>query len=74
MRRDRASSEIRSKPDGKESAMANASKQFIGQIAQLAGVGSVVAGVVMSLHHVAAAVALVGGGAAYYIGKKLRAQ
>ena len=49
-------------------------KQFIGQIVQLAGVGSVVAGIVMSLHHVAAAVALVGGGAAYYIGKKLRAQ
>ena len=54
--------------------MANSSKQFIGQIVQLAGVGSVVAGIVMSLHHVAAAVALVGGGAAYYIGKKLRAQ
>lgn len=54
--------------------MANSSKQFIGQIVQLAGVGSVVAGVVMSLHHVPTAVALVAGGVACYIGKKLRAQ
>ena len=53
--------------------MANPSKQLIGLFVQVAGVGSVVAGVVLSLHHVPTAVALVAGGAAYYIGKKLRA-
>ena len=53
--------------------MVNPKYQFIGQIVQLAGLASVVAGVVLSLHHVPAAVALVGGGTAYIIGKKLRA-
>jgi len=46
--------------------------QFIGEIAQIAGVVAVVAGVVLSLHHWPAAAALLGGAAAYYIGKKLR--
>jgi hypothetical protein len=48
--------------------------QFIGEIAQIAGVVAVVAGVVLSLHHWPAAAALIGGGAGYYIGKKLRGQ
>ena len=47
---------------------------FIGEIAQIAGVGAVVAGVVLSLRHWPAAVALVGGMAAYYVGKKLRGE
>jgi hypothetical protein len=46
---------------------------FIGEVAQVAGIASVVAGVVLSLHHWPAAVALLGGGVAFYIGKKLRA-
>ena len=46
--------------------------QFIGEITQIAGVVAVVAGVVLSLHHWPAAAALLGGGAAFYIGKKLR--
>ena len=54
--------------------MANAKTVFIGEIAQIAGVASVVAGVVLSLHHWPAAAALIGGGAAFYVGKKLRGQ
>jgi hypothetical protein len=53
-------------------ATINANVQFIGEITQIAGVASAVAGVVLSLHHWPAAVALVGGGVAYYVGKKLR--
>jgi hypothetical protein len=52
----------------------NANVQFIGEIAQVCGVVAVVAGVVLSLHHWPAAVALVGGAVAYYVGKKLRGQ
>jgi len=48
--------------------------QFIGELVQIAGVASAVAGVVLSLHHWPAAVCLVGGGVAFYIGKKLRGQ
>jgi hypothetical protein len=46
---------------------------FIGEIAQVAGIAALVAGVVLSLHHWPAAVALLGGGVAFYVGKKLRA-
>ena len=53
---------------------ANAHLEFIGLVVEIAGVAAVVAGVVLSLHHWPAAVALIGGGVAYYIGKKLRAQ
>ncbi|HUL16941.1 MAG TPA: hypothetical protein VLV88_13165 [Terriglobales bacterium] len=48
--------------------------QFIGEITQICGVISAVAGLVLSLHHWPAAAALVGGGVAFYIGKKLRGQ
>ena len=50
----------------------NANVQFIGEITQVAGVVAVVAGLMLSLHHWPAAVALVGGAVAYYAGKKLR--
>jgi hypothetical protein len=53
--------------------MANAKAIFIGEVTQIAGVAAVVAGVVLSLRHWPAAVALIGGGVAFYIGKKLRA-
>lgn len=59
---------------GRRSGMANAKTVFIGEIAQLAGVAAVVAGLVMSLHHWPVAAALLGGGTAYVVGKKLRAQ
>jgi len=51
----------------------NAHLEFIGMIVEIAGVALVVAGVVLSLHHWPAAVALIGGGVTYVIGKKLRA-
>jgi hypothetical protein len=53
--------------------MANAKQVFIGEVTQVAGVASVVAGVVLSLHHWPAAAALIGG-VAFYVGKKLRSQ
>lgn len=53
--------------------MVNAKLIFAGEVAQIAGVISVVAGVVLSLHHWPTAAALIGGGAAFYVGKKLRA-
>jgi hypothetical protein len=46
---------------------------FAGEVAQIAGVISAVAGVVLSLHHWPAAAALIGGAAAFFVGKKLRA-
>jgi hypothetical protein len=52
----------------------NAHLEFIGMVVEIAGVASVVGGVVLSLHHWPAAVALIGGGVAYFVGKKLRAQ
>lgn len=48
--------------------------QFIGEIAQIAGAAAVVAGLVLTLRHWPAAVALIGGGVAFYIGKKMRAE
>ena len=50
----------------------NANVQFLGMIVEIAGVAAVVGGVVLSLHHWPAAVALLGGATAYVIGKKLR--
>jgi hypothetical protein len=52
----------------------SANVQFIGEVTQIAGVAAGVAGVVLSLHHWPAAVALIGGAVAYYVGKKLRGQ
>ncbi len=52
--------------------MTNPKTVFIGEIVQLSGVASVVAGLVMSLHHWPVAAALIGGGAAYVVGRKLR--
>ena len=52
--------------------MTNAKTVFIGEVTQIAGVAAVVAGVVLSLHHWPAAAALIGGGVAFYVGKKLR--
>jgi len=52
---------------------ANAHTQFIGEITQICGVLSVAGGIVLSLHHWPVALALIGGGVAFYVGKKLRA-
>ena len=58
--------------EGEEEMMGSAKVIFIGEITQIAGVGSVVGGVILSLHHWPAAAALIGGVAAYFVGKKLR--
>lgn len=52
--------------------MANPKVVFAGEVAQIAGVGAVVLGVVLSLHHWGAGAALIGGIASFFIGKKLR--
>jgi hypothetical protein len=52
--------------------MMNTKAVFVGEIAQIAGVASMVGGVVLSLRHWPAAAALIGGLAAYFVGKKLR--
>jgi len=59
---------------GRKKGMPNMKLIFIGEVTQIAGVAAMVAGVVLSLHHWPAAAALIGGGAAFYIGKKLRVQ
>jgi hypothetical protein len=46
--------------------------EFVGMIVEVSGIAAVVGGVVLSLHHWPAAAALIGGGVAFYIGKKLR--
>jgi hypothetical protein len=53
---------------------ANPHLETIGMIVEVAGVASAVAGVVLSLHHWPAALALIAGGVAIAIGRKLRAQ
>jgi len=45
---------------------------FVGEVTQIAGVASVVGGLVLSLHHWPAAAALIGGLTAFFVGKKLR--
>ena len=45
---------------------------FAGEVTQVVGVGAFVGGVILSLHHWPAAVALISGIAAYFVGKKLR--
>lgn len=57
---------------GEENRVMSAKVIFAGEIAQIAGVGAVVLGVVLSLHHWGAAAALIGGIASFFIGKKLR--
>ncbi|MFZ0821031.1 MAG: hypothetical protein WAM91_13245 [Candidatus Acidiferrales bacterium] len=46
----------------------------IGEIVQFAGIGAFLAGAVLSIHHYAIAAFVVGGAAAFFIGKKLRGQ
>ncbi len=52
----------------------NSHLEHIGVLTEIAGIGSMVAGLVLSLHHWPAALALLGGGVAYRIGKSLRGQ
>ena len=49
------------------------SKTTLGYAVQLGGAGAVIVGAVLSFHHAAIAASLLGGAAALYIGKKIRA-
>lgn len=50
----------------------SASKTTIGYVVQLSGIGALVLGAVLSVHHAAIAAAFLGGAAAFYIGEKIR--
>jgi hypothetical protein len=52
----------------------NTRLRFIGIVLEIAGVASVAGGVILSLHHWPAAAALIGGGTAFFVGKKFRTQ
>jgi hypothetical protein len=49
------------------------SKTSIGYIVQLGGIASFTLGGILSLHHIAAGASFLGGAAAFYVGKKIRA-
>ena len=51
----------------------NVSKKEVGYIVQLGGIGAFAVGAVLSIHHVAIAACFVGGAAAAYVGRKIRA-
>jgi hypothetical protein len=53
-------------------AFMSASKTTIGYVIQLGGIGALVLGAVLSVHHAAIAAAFLGGAAAFYIGEKIR--
>ncbi len=46
--------------------------QAIGEYVQFAGVGSFIAGAVLSVHHYAIGLCIICGAAAFYIRKKIR--
>ncbi|HXR09424.1 MAG TPA: hypothetical protein VN792_01545 [Candidatus Acidoferrales bacterium] len=48
--------------------------QKIGEIVELAGVGALITGGILSIHHYLIAAFFLGGAAAIYIGQKLRGQ
>jgi hypothetical protein len=48
------------------------SRNNIGLIVQLCGLGAFGVGVVLSIHHIAVAAFFVAGAAAFYVGKKIR--
>ncbi|HEV2183556.1 MAG TPA: hypothetical protein VGR39_07720 [Candidatus Acidoferrales bacterium] len=51
----------------------SASKSYLGYAIELGGVGAFVVGAILSVHHFAIAACFIGGAAAVYIGKKVRA-
>lgn len=46
--------------------------QSLGEYVQLAGVGALIAGAILSVHHYAIGLCIIAGAAAFYIGKKMR--
>lgn len=49
------------------------SKQSIGYIVEIGGLGALGVGVALSIHHAAIAACIVAGAGALYVGKKIRA-
>ncbi len=49
------------------------SSKTIGQYVQLAGIGAIVTGAILSVHHYAIGACILIGAAAYYVGSKLKA-
>jgi hypothetical protein len=49
------------------------SRTTIGYIVQLGGIAAFTLGAVFSLHHIPIGASFVGGAAAFYVGKKIRA-
>jgi hypothetical protein len=49
------------------------STKSIGLYVQIAGAGAFIAGVALSLQHYAIGICFIGGAAAFFVGKKLRA-
>jgi hypothetical protein len=46
--------------------------QALGQYVQLGGIGALLAGAILSVHHYAIGLCIIGGATAFYIGKKMR--
>ncbi len=53
--------------------MTTSPSQSLGRWVQLAGAGAFITGAILSLHHSAIGICFVGGAAAFYVGKKMRA-
>jgi hypothetical protein len=53
--------------------MTAVSSKTIGQYVQLAGIGAIVTGAILSVHHYAIGACILIGAAAYYVGSKLKA-
>jgi len=52
--------------------MTTVSTKSLGQYVQLGGIGAIIAGAILSVHHYAIGVSFAAGAAAYVIGKQLR--
>ncbi|HTV60405.1 MAG TPA: hypothetical protein VMJ93_16150 [Verrucomicrobiae bacterium] len=48
------------------------SRTTLGYIVQLSGIGALVVGGILSVHHIAIGATFLGGAAAFYIGEKIR--
>jgi hypothetical protein len=50
----------------------SASRTMTGYIVQLAGVGVLTVGAILSVHHIAIGATFLGGAVAFYVGEKIR--
>jgi len=61
-------------PENCGGSMTTSPSQSLGQWVQLAGACAFITGAILSLHHYAIGICFVAGAAAFYVGKKMRAQ